>query len=126
MEQRYTMPEAANMLGVSVSLLRTWVRNAGLREQVQKQRLDYDLRVFYLTQTQLEQVATLHGRRISPSPSMDIEAVDTALKEQIDDLKADLDAIKQRLARIEQQLGHQFTPPGHPSASTTSLEGKDD
>ncbi len=100
------MPEAANMLGISISLLRSWVQKAGLREQVQKQRLDYDMRVFYLTQAQIEQIATLHGRQIATLATIDplarLEAVDAALTERIEALEARVAALEGKQGDVNQ------------------------
>ena len=95
----YRMPEAAKMLDVSESLLRRWIAKARLREAIKRQRLDYDLRVFYLTSEQLEQIASAHGRQIALPGETDTAARLEALEANYEDYEERISALERAMQR---------------------------
>lgn len=64
-QERYTMAEAAEKLGISNKTLVNWVNRGGLREVVERQVFEYDQRAHYLTRGQLEKIAKDHRRSLN-------------------------------------------------------------
>lgn len=79
-EEQYTLLEAAQKLGVSNSTLYHWISRAGLREIVESQVVETDLRARYLTRKQLEKLAKDHRRTLKEDQQ------NTAWKKRIQDL----------------------------------------
>ena len=79
-EEQYTLQEAAQKLGVSNSTLYHWISRAGLREIVESQVVETDLRARYLTRKQLEKLAKDHSRTLKEDQQ------NTAWKKRIQDL----------------------------------------
>lgn len=99
MEERYILAEAAEKLGVSKGTLVNWIERAKLRAEVDRQRMEDDMRAHYLTRPQLEQLAALHRR---------------ALKG--DDIRERMAALERRMERLEALIAHQG------DSATTSTE----
>lgn len=89
--EQYATPQAAKLLGISLNLLNRWIREEGLREQIEQQRSVDDLRKRYVTHQQLEYLAERYKRSIGQPP------VDT-------DLAANLAEIYQRLEALERTV----------------------
>lgn len=68
-EERYTFQEATEKLNISKSTLLNWIARAGLREAVDRQVLESDARVHYLTKSQQEYLARTHQIRLHKTPN---------------------------------------------------------
>lgn len=89
MEDRYILVDAAQKLSISKSTLLNWIARANLREAVNKQVMEGDLRAFYLTRAQLEQLAALHRRKIGESIGERVAALEqqvAVLTEKVEEL----------------------------------------
>lgn len=106
-EDRITIPDALKLLEISKSAFDRWIRQAGLRNQLDKQRFPDDMRQRYLTRAQFDQVAAAHRRQIATATEIDplerLEAVDAALLERIEALEA-------RVAALEGKSGEPNLP----------------
>ena len=98
----YPLQAAADALGVRRGTLDRWIKDARLG--IYQQRFLADWRKRYLTQAQLERLASLHRRQIATARDADhlarLEDVDWALPERIE---AD-EQRHQRIARAVEAL----------------------
>lgn len=102
-QDRYTIPEALQVLGISKSALDSWIKRAGLRESISSQRMEDDMREHFITREQLESLATSHRRQIATTannldPLARLEAVDSALTERIEKLEERLEAVEHAIS----------------------------
>lgn len=64
MSKKFTLTECYELLQADPKTFRRWLKKAGIHEQVKSQISKADDRVKYLTQEQLEEIATLHERQL--------------------------------------------------------------
>jgi hypothetical protein len=63
MSKKYSLTECYELLQADPKTFRSWLKKAGIHEQVKSQISKADDRVKYLTQKQLEEIAELHDRQ---------------------------------------------------------------
>ncbi len=105
MQDRYSLSEAQEVLGVSKATLEVWIRSQkAIKKALEKQRQPDDLRVRYLTRAQVEQLATTHRRQLVSRETPD------PLTSNLNELYNDVTALKQgqsdlqaRVTALEQQ-----------------------
>jgi polyhydroxyalkanoate synthesis regulator phasin len=105
-QKKYTYGEAMGLLGISKSTLEEWITKAKLRSTVKKQYYPDDMRQHYLLRPQLELLAAAHRRQLATPTTIDplarLEAANAALTERIE-------ALEQRVAKLESQMGTRST-----------------
>lgn len=95
MQEDVTLVQAARLIGVTPRILTAWLKDAGITTRTGK-----DKRAQYLTQPQVRMLAAAHGRVLPDDVSL------AALAGQLQALQGELDAVKRRVADLEQKKIH--------------------
>ncbi len=91
MQEDVTLVQAARLIGITPRILTAWLHDAGIITRTGK-----DKRAHYLTLAQVRMLAAAHGRVLPDDTSL------AALAGQVQALSAELDALKRRVAALEQ------------------------
>ncbi len=106
MQEHYTLVQAARLIGVTPRILVAWLKDAGISTRKGVKAAGEDARAQYVTRAQIETLALAHRRALPDDTAL------AALARQLQALQGELEAIKKRLARLEQQ---NITRPSRPA-----------
>lgn len=107
MSQKYTMTQAAALLGITRRALYDWIRDAGMATG----KLPGDERTRALTHDQITRLAEGHGKRLA----------DEGLEQHVKALEARLEALEAWKEEAERKLAQRRETPSAPSAPPQSL-----
>lgn len=115
--ERYTISQAAAMIGVTARILSDWIEDAQIATSAGE-----DKRSRYLTRQQVLHLADAHHRTVKDDPrATKLAARLAALESGLHEAQAKIAALESRLAAVESQ------PPSgplqtHPEASSNALD----
>jgi len=99
MQEVYTLTRAAKAIGVTPRIFVSWLTDAGIIARKGDKATGEDARAQYVTRAQVVMLAAAHGRVLPDDVSL------AALAGQMQALSSEVDALKRRIAVLEQRGG---------------------